>query len=83
MMTVILIVAGFALLLLTDGIPGVNKDLTISPIEALFQSVSSRTAGFACAQQNLLSVGGSIVTCCLMIIGGCPLGLGNFLAPFF
>ena len=73
-MTGILIVVGFLLLLLTDAIPGVKSGYTISPMDAIFTSISARTAGFATFSMNTLSVGGRIVTCCLMVIGGCPLG---------
>ncbi len=74
LMTAIIIVFGFLLLMLTDGIPGIKGTNTITSMDALFQTVSARTAGFATFDANKLSVGGRIVTCCVMLIGGSPLG---------
>ena len=42
-------------------------------LDALFQSVTCRTAGFASYDQTQLSIGGRIVSCLLMFVGGSPL----------
>ena len=63
LMTGSLIVLGFGILMLTDGISG-----NISPLEALFQSVTTRTAGFATFNQANLSPAGKTVSCVLMFI---------------
>ena len=68
MTTGILLVSGFGLFMLTDGING-----TIDPFEALFQSVTLRTAGFANFDQNSLSVAGKSISCLFMFIGGSPI----------
>ena len=73
-MTVILILAGWGLLMLTDCI---KPDHNITPLDALYQSISSRTAGFSTYDPYYLSVGGRIITCVLMFIGGAPLGTAS------
>ena len=45
----------------------------MSFLDAVFQSVTCRTAGFATYDQGQLSIGGRIVSCLLMFIGGSPL----------
>ena len=45
----------------------------MTPLDAIFQSVTCRTAGFASYNQANLSIGGRIVSCLLMFIGGSPL----------
>ena len=67
-MTGTLLVLGFGLLMLTDGING-----NITPYQALFQSVTTRTAGFATFDQSTLSPAGKTVSCFLMFIGGSPI----------
>lgn len=42
-------------------------------LDALFQSVTCRTAGFASYDQANLTIGGRITSCLLMFIGGSPL----------
>ncbi len=69
MMTTILLVGGFALLCLTDVTTG-----NIDPFQALFQSVTCRTAGFANFNQANLSHAGRTVSIFLMFIGGAPIG---------
>lgn len=66
----ILLVGGCALLMLTDGMKSTNR---ISLFDALFQSVTCRTAGFANFNQENLSTGGYVVSCLLMFVGGSPL----------
>ena len=68
MTTGILLVSGFGLFMLTDGING-----TINSFEAVFQSVTLRTAGFANFDQNSLSIAGKSVSCLFMFIGGSPI----------
>ena len=69
LMTSILLVTGFALFCLTDVING-----NINPFQALFQSVTCRTAGFANFDQSTLSPAGKTVSSVLMFIGGSPIG---------
>ena len=45
-----------------------------SPFDALFQSVTCRTAGFATVDQDKLSVLNKVFSCFLMFFGGNPLG---------
>ena len=68
-MTTTLLIGGYALFLLTDTING-----NIDSFQALFQSVTTRTAGFADFNQSLLSPAGKTVSCVLMFIGGSPIG---------
>ena len=66
--TVFLILAGFGVFLLTETLfnhAGVYN--------ALFQSVTLRTAGFASYPQDKLSLVGKVFSCILMLIGGSPL----------
>ena len=69
LMTSILLVLGFALFCLTDVING-----NINSFQALFQSVTCRTAGFANFSQSSLSPAGKTVSTILMFIGGSPIG---------
>ena len=66
MMTGILLTLGFLVFLCSEGFK--------SPFNALFQSVTCRTAGFATADQDGLSVLGKAFSCFLMFFGGNPLG---------
>lgn len=67
----ILLLGGFAIFYLSEGLKGgVYK---ISVFDALFQSVTCRTAGFASFDQSTLSIAGRTVSCILMFIGGSPL----------
>lgn len=68
--TIFLILGGTVALLLTDGLKSYQR---MSPFDALFQSVTCRTAGFAGYNQANLSVAGRVVSCILMYIGGSPL----------
>ena len=66
--TIFLILAGFGVFLLTETLfnhAGVYN--------ALFQSVTLRTAGFASYPQDKLSLVGKVFSCILMLIGGSPL----------
>lgn len=62
--TLVLIVTGFILFMLLE--PG------FSPLAALFQSVSPRTAGFNSVPQADLSTPSTLLTMFLMLIGGAP-----------
>lgn len=66
--TGVLIVAGFITFILTDVING-----NIDTFEAIFQSITLRTAGFATVDQNNLSVAGKTMSCLFMFIGGSPI----------
>ena len=66
--TAFLLIAGYALLMLTDGING-----TLSPFDALFQTVTLRTAGFSNIDQSKLSLPGKFICCMWMFVGGSPL----------
>lgn len=66
--TAFLLISGYVLLLLTDGTRGV-----LSPFDALFQTVTLRTAGFANVDQSQLSLPGKAICCLFMFIGGSPL----------
>ena len=66
--TGILLVSGFVSFCLTDVLSG-----NINSFEAVFQSVTLRTAGFANFNQNDLSVAGKTISCLFMFIGGSPI----------
>ena len=68
--TVILLVVGTLAFFLSDGIEPTNR---ISIFDAVFQSVTCRTAGFAIFDQENLSTAGKTISCVLMFIGGSPL----------
>lgn len=71
----ILILVGTLLFFLSEGI--IKSSNRMSFIDALFLSVSSRTAGFATYDPADLSVGGRVVGWILMFIGGGPLGTAS------
>ena len=66
MMTGILLALGFVVFFMSEGFK--------SPFDALFQSVTCRTAGFASVNQDDLSILGKAFSCFLMFFGGNPLG---------
>ena len=66
MMTGILLTIGFIVFFASEGFK--------SPFDALFQSVTCRTAGFATINQDEMSVLGKAFSCFLMFFGGNPLG---------
>ena len=66
LMTAVLLTTGFVFFLISEGFK--------SPFDALFQSVTCRTAGFATINQDELSVFGKSFSCFLMFFGGNPLG---------
>ena len=67
--TFILLVFGFGTFFITDVLRG-----NITPFDALFQSVTTRTAGFASFDQDSMSSAGKVFSCLLMFIGGSPIG---------
>ncbi|MBQ6730517.1 MAG: hypothetical protein IJR08_01245 [Bacilli bacterium] len=66
LMTGILLVLGFVVFLISEP--------SHDPFNALFQSVTCRTAGFATVNQDKLTVLGKSFSCFLMFFGGNPLG---------
>lgn len=46
-------------------------------LNSIFQSITSRTAGFNAVDQNSMSQSGRIITCILMFIGASPGGTGG------
>ena len=66
----ILLAVGTLAFFLSDGIEKTNR---ISLFDAVFQSVTCRTAGFATFDQANLSSAGKTISCILMFIGGSPL----------
>lgn len=68
--TAILIFGGFAMFALSECTRGPGS---MTWIDALFQSVTCRTAGFATFDQSNLSLAGKLLSCLLMFIGGSPL----------
>ena len=67
--TSILLVFGTLAFVLTDTVKG-----NCSFFEALFQSVTTRTAGFAAFDQENMSSAGKAISDLLMFIGGSPIG---------
>lgn len=51
-----------------------KTDNPMTPLDAIFQSVTCRTAGFSTYDQSQLTMGSRVVSCILMFIGGSPLG---------
>ena len=68
--TAMLLAIGALAFFLSDGIENTNR---ISVFDAVFQSVTCRTAGFATFDQANLSSAGKTISCILMFIGGSPL----------
>ncbi|MFA6675574.1 MAG: potassium transporter TrkG [Bacilli bacterium] len=69
--TSFLIVIGFVWFL---GFECFKGSESMTPLDAIFQSITCRTAGFSTYNQNNLSIGSKIFSCVLMFIGGSPLG---------
>lgn len=70
-----LIAIGFVLFLITDR--WITQKEKISVFDALFLSVTSRTAGFMTFNPLYLSSGGRVIDWVLMFIGGGPLGTAS------
>lgn len=69
-MTVLLLVFGFIIFLVAECFKETNP---MSPLDAIFQSVTCRTAGFASYNQNDMTLISKVTSCALMFIGGSPL----------
>ena len=67
--TTVLLVFGGLSFFLSDGLSG-----NIDVFQSFFQSVTTRTAGFACFDQDSLSTAGKTISAVLMFIGGSPIG---------
>lgn len=67
--TFILLAFGFGVFFITDVVNG-----NINPFDAMFQSVTTRTAGFASFDQDTMSSAGKVFSCVLMFVGGSPIG---------
>ena len=67
-MTVTLLLTGWLIFILTETIMG-----GMNAFEALFQSVTLRTAGFATYNQDSISLVGQVFSCLFMFVGGSPL----------
>ena len=65
----VLLVTGWILFMATE----VFRSGGMTTFDALFQSVTLRTAGFATYNQDNLSTFGKVLSCFLMFIGGSPL----------
>ena len=63
-----LILTGFGIFIVTECV--FNH---VSVFDALFQSITLRTAGFASLNQDNLSLVGKVASCILMFVGGSPL----------
>lgn len=70
LMTLLLLVGGFTVFSLSEIAFASNK---ITFLDAAFQSVTCRTAGFASFDQGNMSLVGKVTSCALMFIGGAPL----------
>ncbi|MCR5505998.1 MAG: hypothetical protein K6F07_03295 [Bacilli bacterium] len=68
--TAILLVSGFALFVCTECFKSENR---MTVLDAMFQSVTCRTAGFATYNQDYLSTAGKAISSVLMFIGGSPI----------
>jgi trk system potassium uptake protein TrkH len=68
--TAFLILFGTIALIITDCFKG-EGSMTV--FDALFQSVTCRTAGFATYAQDSISPAGKMISCLLMFIGGSPI----------
>ena len=75
LMAGILIVAGALVFFLSDGV--IKADNRMNFLDALFMSISSRTAGFSTYSPSDFSTTGRIVGWMLMFIGGGPLGTAS------
>lgn len=78
-MTVSLIVFGTIFFFASEYNSAAFADFNVGEkmLNSLFQSVTSRTAGFNSIDQNALSRPGKIITCLLMFIGAAPSGTGG------
>lgn len=68
--TAFLLLSGWLAFVLTEN---VFNGSTMNVFEALFQSVTLRTAGFATYNQDNISIVGKTISCMFMFVGGSPL----------
>ena len=66
-----LLVFGAVMFYLTEHV--INGTDNFTTMDAIFQSVTCRTAGFATFDQSKLTTSGKTISCFLMFIGGSPL----------
>ena len=66
--TAFLILVGWGIFAVTESIFN-----GVSVFDALFQSITLRTAGFATYNQDRISLVGKVTSCILMFVGGSPL----------
>lgn len=69
-MVSLLLVFGFVVFMISEVWLGHNG---FTPLDAIFQSVTCRTAGFASFEQENMTLLGKVGSCFLMFIGGSPL----------
>ena len=69
--TLSLLVFGSVMFYLTEHV--INGAENFTTFDAIFQSVTCRTAGFASYDQSRLTTSGKTISCFLMFIGGSPL----------
>lgn len=69
-MTASLLTIGFLVFLFAECFKSVNP---MTPLDAIFQSITCRTAGFASYDQSNLTLVSKAASCMLMFIGGSPL----------
>ncbi len=74
LMTTGVLLSGATLLFLLSEWNASMRDLSFGEklLSAFFQSVTTRTAGFAALDQSTLSGGGTVLTVLLMLVGGSP-----------
>lgn len=74
--TAFLLVLGFLLMLLLEWNNG-SRSIGQRVLDALFQSVTTRTAGFTAIDQGKLTDGGKLTSVLLMFIGASPASTGG------
>ena len=75
LMAGILIVAGTLIFFLLEGL--IKQDNKMNIFDALFLSITSRTAGFATYDPANLTTGARVIDWMLMFVGGGPLGTAS------
>ncbi|MDR0934853.1 MAG: hypothetical protein LBM03_00925 [Erysipelotrichaceae bacterium] len=70
LVTCVLVFGGAIFFFISEGFKGENS---MNILQAFFQSITLRTAGFVTYNQANLSPAGFVVSCLLMFIGGSPL----------
>lgn len=70
--TAILIVAGMVVVYISESMAPTGDGSEISPLNALFWSITARTAGFNITATELLTPASALFIIMLMFVGGCP-----------